>query len=194
MKIIITLVTLHFITGYATAQDTCKVFGQKNPHGLAMQVRGPMYVMDSVNFKVTSTKPLPYNIGATDTIYFEVCILARDGKQHSTQVRYGSTHGAVSFNVTMTAPTISDVVVSENSGVFLELHALGDYLDVITRGDIGYQPVLVIYSVMGQEVMNLPLVAEKQSIRHTLRSGWYRAVLRANGKDHLYKTSFYVVR
>ena len=63
----------------AQAQDTCKVFGQKNPHGVAMEIRPAMTVVDTVNFSVRSMKTLPYNISATDTIFFDVCIKARDG-------------------------------------------------------------------------------------------------------------------
>ena len=93
----------------ANAQDTCKVLGQKNPHGLAMEIRGPLTVADTVNFTVESTKPLPYNIGASDTIYFHLCIQAKDGKKHTTQIRYSSTHGAISYTVTMQAPPPASV-------------------------------------------------------------------------------------
>jgi hypothetical protein len=48
---------------------------------------------------------LPYNIAATDTIFFNVCLMAMDGKTHSTQVRYNTTHGMVSYNVSLKAPT-----------------------------------------------------------------------------------------
>ena len=86
------------------------VLGQKNPHGVAMEIRGPMTIADTINFSVESTKPLPYNISATDTIFFNVCIKVKDGKKHTTQVKYSSTHGAISYTITMQAPGSASVI------------------------------------------------------------------------------------
>jgi hypothetical protein len=104
-KLILFVLLVLGVVNVARAQDTCKVFGQRNPHGVAMQISAPMYVVDSVNFHIMSVKTLPYNINATDTIFFNVCLMATDGKTHSTQVRYNTTHGMVSYNVSLKATT-----------------------------------------------------------------------------------------
>lgn len=92
----------------ARAQDTCKTFSIANPHGAAMSIM-KIWAVDSVNFTVSTVKPLPFDIGATESFSIIVCIHARDGKPHSTSIRYTNTHGTSSYNVTMTAPSVSAV-------------------------------------------------------------------------------------
>ncbi len=111
----------------AYAQDTCKTFSIKNPHGAAMSIM-KIWAVDSVNFTVSTVKPLPFQIGATESFDIIVCIRARDGKPHSTSIRYTNTHGTSSYNVTMTAPSVS-AVPSE-----------GDGADVGVRVDVSPNP------------------------------------------------------
>ncbi len=88
------------------AQDTCKSYNVPNPHGAAMTIY-KIWVVDSTNFTVESLKPLPYDITATGTVDFRVCLLPRDGVKRTTQVRYQNTHGTSSYSVTITPPTSS---------------------------------------------------------------------------------------
>jgi hypothetical protein len=92
------------------AQDTCKVFSQKNPHGAEMWIYN-IWIRDSVNFRVRSIQTLPWFEGVNDTLHFEVCILARDGKKHTTQVGYFTTHDTVTYlisNFQAPAPSAVD--------------------------------------------------------------------------------------
>ena len=71
-RLIISLFVLLFgglASDCARAQETI-VLGQKNPHGIAMEIKSPVYVVDSANFEVSSVKPLPFTVSASDTIYF----------------------------------------------------------------------------------------------------------------------------
>ena len=88
------------------AQDTCKSYNVPNPHGAAMTIY-KIWVVDSTNFTVESIKPIPYDITATGTVDFRVCLLPRDGVKRTTQVRYQNTHGTSSYTVTLTPPTSS---------------------------------------------------------------------------------------
>lgn len=99
---IIAIIAL-IITSANAQQDTCKKISISNPHGLDMEI-SKVWVLDTVNFSVESVKALPFNLGATESFDIKVCVLARDGKSHSTQVRYRNTHGTSSYNVTMIAP------------------------------------------------------------------------------------------
>ena len=90
----------------ARAQDTCKSYNVPNPHGAAMSIY-KIWVVDSTNFTVESLKPIPYDITATGTVDFRVCLLPRDGVKRTTQVRYQNTHGTSSYTVTITPPTSS---------------------------------------------------------------------------------------
>jgi hypothetical protein len=146
-KLILIVVVVLSLSSLVRAQDTCKVFGQRNPHGVAMQISGPMYVVDSVNFHIMSMKTLPYNIAATDTIFFNVCLMAMDGKTHSTQVRYNTTHGMVSYNVSLKAPT---------SGVNEEQITHGPALSALTGELRG--AVLEIFSSDGSLIETLPTI------------------------------------
>ena len=102
------LVALCLVATESVAQDTCNTYLIPNPHGAAMSIN-TVWVVDTVNFSVESLRPLPYEISSTGTIDIRVCILVRDGKSHSTIVRYTNTHGTSSYQVTMTAPATSGV-------------------------------------------------------------------------------------
>lgn len=98
MKVLLAAVILVLGVGSATAQDTCKTIVHKNPHGAAMTI-SRVWILDSANFTVRPIQQLPYQESATGSFDFEVCIIPRDGKTYSTQVRYQTTHGPVSYNV-----------------------------------------------------------------------------------------------
>ncbi len=73
-----------------------------------------VWILDSVNFRVRPIQQLPYQEAATASFDFEVCILARDGKEYSTQVRYMTTHGVVSYSISnFQAPGGVSAVLSE---------------------------------------------------------------------------------
>ncbi|MEO6940529.1 MAG: T9SS type A sorting domain-containing protein [Candidatus Kapaibacterium sp.] len=159
-KLILFVLLVLGVVNVARAQDTCKVFGQRNPHGVAMQISAPMYVVDSVNFHIMSVKTLPYNINATDTIFFNVCLMATDGKTHSTQVRYNTTHGMVSYNVSLKATT---------AGVSKELLTCGPALSTPFPNPAGgivkfelsgelHGAVLSLFSSNGSLIENLPAI------------------------------------
>jgi hypothetical protein len=104
------------LTVSARAQDTCKVMTIQNPHGADMQIM-KLWVVDSANFRVTSVTPLPFQLGANESFDVRVCILARDGMSHSSQVRYTNTHGTSSFNISMTAPSSATVPSAGERGL-----------------------------------------------------------------------------
>lgn len=118
------LLALFLVLGASSirAQDTCKTYSHKNPHGAAMTI-SRVWILDSVNFTVRPIQTLPYQESATGSFDFEVCIIPRDGKKYSTQVRYQTTHGPVSYNISnFVAPTgtsgVSEVAVEEQAEVY----------------------------------------------------------------------------
>ena len=102
-KLFIILSVLFLFVGAAKASDECMLMGQKNPHGMSMVV-SQVTVMDSMNFVVTSVKPLPFTMGKADTVWFAVCPLVHDGKMHSTQIKYTTDMGPISYSISVMAP------------------------------------------------------------------------------------------
>lgn len=173
------------------AQDTCKVVSIPNPHGAAMQII-KLWVVDSVNFRVATVKQLPFQLGATEAFDVDVCILARDGKKHSSMIRYTNTHGTSSFNISMTAPSVASapvgapdaanrlvVSISPNpaaANTTLELHSTG-LRDVAVH----------LFALDGVEVMAMN-IAELQGATiqldlSTIPAGHYLATVQAGGGE-----------
>lgn len=54
-----------------------------------------------------------------DTIFFNVCFKVMDGKMHSSQIRYNTSMGAVTYNFSLLAPNASGVESKEVAAVRL---------------------------------------------------------------------------
>ncbi|MEO5930476.1 MAG: T9SS type A sorting domain-containing protein [Candidatus Kapaibacterium sp.] len=149
---------LFAITGSTLfAQDTCKVYSLKNPHGAEMDIT-KIWVVDSVNFRVRTIKALPFHIGATESFDIEVCILARDGKPHTSQVRYQNTHGTSSYNVTMTGPavaSVSDGMMGEGASQGVSAIAPNpatDYAHIQILRPAGQKLSVRLYNILGDDI------------------------------------------
>ena len=167
----------------AKAQDTCKVLGQKNPHGVAMEIRGPMTIADTVNFSVESTKPLPYNISATDTIFFNVCIKVKDGKKHTTQVKYSSTHGAISYTITMQAPTDAGVYTTtvNSKNIFLFPNPAREFVHLYLENFPGSSTQMEIVDSKGASISKQSIPSEGSLNVNTSNysNGIYHAIIKS---------------
>lgn len=129
------------------SQDTCKTFSQKNPHGAAMTI-SRVWILDSVNFRIRSIQPLPYQEAASGSFDFEVCILARDGKKYSTQVRYMTTHGAVSYPVSnFQAPGGVSAVARDQGSYVHRIYPNPARTSIAIEGSVGSD--WVIYDIGG---------------------------------------------
>lgn len=106
--LLIAIIAMLGVTLPMIAQDTCKTYTIANPHGAAMDIT-KIWAEDTVNFTVTTVRNLPFNITATESFDIVVCLRVRDGKSHTTRIRYTNTHGTSNYNVTMTAPSTSSV-------------------------------------------------------------------------------------
>lgn len=194
------LAVLIFVSTASTmyAQDTCKVFGQKNPHGLAMEIKGPMTVADTLNFTVESKKSLPYNISATDTIFFNVCIKARDGKKHSTQVKYNSTHGAISYTVSLQAPSTAGVEPLQNTKgltIFTYPNPAKDYVHVTIENSVNSVTQVQIYNDNGVSISSHTVPVDGNVIINTVgyNTGIYHAFLKS-GNSLIGSKDFVVIK
>jgi hypothetical protein len=160
MKYLILIATAILVSTGAYAQDTCKTYAHKNSHGAAMTI-SRVWVLDSVNFRVESIPELPFQETASGTYDFKVCILAKDGLKHSTQVRYQTTHGPVSYNISnFQAPGASGVSEHEVS-TKVKL-----YPNPATRATTldGASGVWTIYNTLGQKVLTGVATEASQSI------------------------------
>jgi hypothetical protein len=115
----LTLLGILLLAGRSSAQDTCRYYWLPNPSW------GPIYVytvevLDTVNFSVEPIKPLPHRISQNESFDVTICIRARDGRPHSTIVRYTHDHGSSAEDITMTAPIAS--AVEKESTMRLRLH------------------------------------------------------------------------
>ncbi len=182
MKITILHIAFFLVFCFAStamAQDTCKKYMVPNPHGAAMTVY-KVWILDSVNFTVASVKPLPYNVDANGTSDFNVCILPRDGKTRSTQVRYENTHGTSSYAVTMTPPGTASVKTINEAAM---LHVFPNPANNETVVDLG-KPILSsivveAVNVIGERI-TVPTVMTENRIKLDLKhvpSGTYTLIL-----------------
>ena len=166
-------------------QDTCKVAGQKNPHGVSMEIREPMTVADTVNFSVDSPKPLPYNIGATDTIFFHLCLKAKDGKKHTTQIKYSSTHGAISYTITMQAPSSAGVGSSglkASIGISAYPNPAKEHIIFRTDNETDFDQVQIVDergAVLQTQVLQAGGMTDLPT--SDLANGRYHAILKSKG-------------
>lgn len=107
-----------------------------------------VWVLDSVNFRVRPIQQLPYQESATGSFDFEVCILARDGKKYSTQVRYMTTHGAVSYTISnFEAPGGASEVSREVSSLINRIYPNPARNAITIQGAVGSN--WVIYDIGG---------------------------------------------
>lgn len=99
-----------------------------------------VWILDSVNFTVRPLQQLPYYEAADASFDFEVCILARDGKKYSTQVRYQTTHGPVSYNISnFVAPLeTSGVTDARSADVVVYPNPVDDQVYVNIEGPFKY--------------------------------------------------------
>lgn len=150
---IITLALLIITTGHVHAQDTCKIFSIKNPHGAAMSINR-IWVVDTVNFRVEPMKATPFQLGATESFEVRICILARDGQRHSSQIRYTNTHGTTNYSFSMDAPTTSSVEFAESAAVAtIAPHPLQGYGSIDFGRVVAGEMRLRIYSMVGELVL-----------------------------------------
>lgn len=181
----------------ARSQDTCKVLGQKNPHGVAMEIRGPMTIADTINFSVESTKPLPYNILATDTIFFNVCIKAKDGKKHTTQVKYSSTHGAISYTITMQAPGSAGVIGSNSNSptITVSPNPAKEYVRLHMENFVGSSMQMLIVDSKGAAIatQSIPSDGNLSINTRTYCNGIYHAIIKS-GTSIVGSKEFVVIR
>ena len=180
----------------ARAQDTCKVLGQKNPHGVAMEIRGPMTIADSINFSVESTKPLPYNISATDTIFFNVCIKVKDGNKHTTQVKYSSTHGAISYTITMQAPGSAGVIGTNSNSPTIAVfpNPAKEYVRLHMENFVGSSIMLIVDS-KGATIatQSIPSDGNITINTSTYSNGIYHAIIKS-GTSIVESKEFIVIK
>ena len=154
------------------AQDTCKSYSHNNPHGSPMTI-SRVWILDSVNFRVESIPMLPYQEAANGTYDFKVCILARDGKKYSTQVRYMTTHGAVSYPISnFQAPGGASGVSREGTSLSYSISPNPTRSNFTILGAAGSK--WVIYDMGGVEVLSGVTAAVSESVDVTsLASGSY---------------------
>jgi hypothetical protein len=110
-----------------------------------------VWILDSVNFRVRPIQQLPYQEAATGSFDFEVCIIPRDGKKYSTQVRYQTTHGPVSYNISnFVAPlSTSSVGNAVTDGVEIYPNPTSDIVNVV----LGYSFDFSVTNVNGVTVL-----------------------------------------
>ncbi|MEP7218752.1 MAG: T9SS type A sorting domain-containing protein [Bacteroidota bacterium] len=153
-----TIALFFFATGVTLfAQDTCKTYSVANPHGAAMDIT-KIWMVDTVNFTVRTIKSLPFHIGATESFDIEVCILARDGKPHTSQVRYQNTHGTSSYSVTITAPavaSVSDQKISSQTVHAPVPNPASDIASIEIPEAMGRNIVVRLYNVLGEDVTEI---------------------------------------
>jgi hypothetical protein len=149
MKYSILILAALLTASSVSAQDTCKTYSHKNPHGAAMTI-SRVWVLDSVNFRVETVQELPYQETATGSYDFTVCILAKDGLKHSTQVRYQTSHGPVSYNISnFQAPGssgVSDLGSDVDVSIYPNPASRTTYLT-------GAKGAWSIHNTLGQEVL-----------------------------------------
>ena len=169
----------------ARAQDTCRVFSIPNPHGAAMTI-SRVWVQDSVNFSVEPVRAVPFNLAADELWDARVCIKPRDGQSYSTIIRYQTTHGPASYQVTMVAPTTAAVSMEHQDATMgMKVYPVPSSGDLtieppVERGDI---LTVEVYDGMG----GLRSVVEERYEGGHLRldlsrlpSGRYRIMVRGS--------------
>lgn len=185
---LLSLFSIVLLSTSAFGQDTCKVYSVKNPHGAAMSIN-KIWVLDSVNFSVESIKPTPFQLGASESFSIKVCILARDGASHSTQVRYTNTHGTSSYNVTMVAPSGGAASVQEvpvEMVLSVSPNPASSYLQVSLNTDKLKGGDVAIYNMIGEQVQRSPIEAETGTVFidvSAIPSGRYMAVITSEGRQ-----------
>jgi hypothetical protein len=141
-----------------------------------------VWILDSINFRVRPIQTLPYSESANGTFDFEVCILPRDGKKYSTQVRYMTTHGAVSYTISnFQAPGgVSSVSPSKATNLNVSLYPNPTTAKVTVQGKPGDK--WSIANLIGTELLSGTISNVEEVLDlHSLPRGHY--VFTVRGED-----------
>ncbi|MDP4221197.1 MAG: T9SS type A sorting domain-containing protein [Bacteroidota bacterium] len=182
----------------ALMPDTCGMFSDKIMHDGMMRVTGPMYCQDSMNFSVSSTRPMPFNCMMGDTVWAEVCLKAHDGRLHQTTVYYGTSQGTLSFDVAMQAAGTSGVQTVSDPAITMTLYPnpTSDKL-IVNLSASPLTPMKIEIADLRGTVLSSQTVLETRELSldiSTLASGTYHVVLLSNGGTMLDAQTFVVLR
>lgn len=151
MKTFVLFVFLCFCSISAYAGDPCQMMGQKNPHGMDIKVSS-VSVADTMNFMVQTMETMPFTVKVGDTVWFHVCMMAKDGKMHSTQIKYQTDMGTFSYNISMQAPTAGVAQVGAPQALIAYPNPVINSLS-INIPSLNENASLEIFSVSGSRVL-----------------------------------------
>ncbi len=171
-----------FFASAALSQSIEKIYSISNPYGAAMRIES-LRIDDTVNFRLESLKPMPYDLGESGMLDFKIAIIPHDGITRSAQIK--DSHGATLTSITLTAPVASAVRKAEDQYINHPAYPnpAKDFCTINT--DISLYPNVAIelFNSAGVSVVGVvqPVGHSLSLDARNLSSGKYHLTISSNG-------------